>query len=583
LKRSFGRRRNIKSTKQKVLVTALIIFAVVFALGIAVPPTKAAANVTVSQYGYYDTLLQGYYVFGEVTNNGDKPVTNITVNVKCYDATNNLLSASPVKGYIDGPNIANANYPFVLNPGAITPFKIQINKGDMSFRNQDINHLTSTVSFNECDALPEKLEITVSGVYQIPGLAPNIRGTVKNTGTSKADEVFVYVIGYDSNKAVIGPYGQMATTEGGGNSVNPGESANFSLNALLFPVSGETGINAASFIVTAQSFVGSNTVFTAQYAATNEIEGTIQSSSPSPSLSPSSSAILNPAPSVSPAVSSSPTPTPTATPQPVVSNENIWVPQPANAVAATAASIAAVSVVSVIASAVNSPVGESAGGFIEKFKDFMPESVKNWLQDKRKTKVEEKKHSPFRPTKMEIVAYITCVLTLALGYSFVKAEDLTQLLSILPTMVAVGFIGGFVKTYLAVTFTRSRGIWNEHAVWYLGLATFVLTALAFRMPFAWPSRTVHSESDLLKRKEGILSTVDILISVAFSAAFFILLLEGFELVGSIGLAMCLSVAFFDSLPIRPMSGRHVFKFSKILWLALFLICLVLLVSWLMLM
>ncbi len=578
----------MKSTKQKVLVTALIIFAVVFALGIAVPPAKAAASVTVSQYGYYDTLLQGYYVFGEVTNNGDKPVTNITVNVKCYDASNNLLSASPVKGYIDGPNVANANYPFVLNPGAIAPFKTQIKNGDMSFRNQDINHLTSTVSFNECDALPEKLEITVSGVYQLPGLAPNVRGTIKNTGTSRADEVFVYIIGYDSNKAVIGPYGQMITAQGGGNSVNPGESANFSLSALIFPVSGETEINAASFIVTAQSFVGSNTVFTAQYAATNEIEGIIQStsSSPSPSpspsssLSPSSPAVFTPSPSVSPAVSSSPTPT--ATPQPDESKENIWVPKPENAVAATAASIAAVSVVSVIASAVNTPVGESAGGFIEKFKDFMPESVRNWLQDKRKTKVEEKKHSPFRPTKMEIVAYITCALSLALAYSFVKAEDLPQLLSILPTMVAVGFIGGFVKTYLAVTFTRSRGIWNEHAVWYLGLATFALTTLAFRMPFAWPSRTVHSESDLLKRKEGIVSTVDILISVAFSAAFFILLLEGFELVGSMGLAMCLSIAFFDSLPIRPMSGRHGFKFSKILWLALFLICLALLVSWLML-
>jgi hypothetical protein len=581
LKRSFGRRRNIKSIKQKVLVTVLIILAVVFALGIAVPPGKAAASVTVSQYGYYDTLLQGYYVFGEVTNNGDKPVTNITVNVKCYDASNSLLSDSPVKGYIDGPNVANANYPFVLNPGAIAPFQIHIINGDMSFRNQDINHLTSTVSFNECDALPEKLEITVSGVYQLLGL-PNIRGTVTNTGTSKADEVFVYIIGYDSNKAVIGPDGQMATAEGGGNSVNPGESANFSLSAILFPVSGETGINAASFIITAQSFVGSNTVFTAQYATTNEIEGIIQSSSPSPSLSPSSSAIFNPSPSVSPAVSSSPTPTPTVTPQPNVSNENIWVPKPENAVAATATSIAAVSVVSVIASAINTPVSESAGGFIEKLKDFMPESVKNWLQEKRKTKVEEKKHSPFRPTKMEIVAYITCALSLAFAYSFVKAEDLTQLLTILPTMMAVGFIGGFVKTYLAVTFTRSRGIWNEHAVWYLGLATFALTTLAFRMPFAWPSRTVHSESDILKRKEGILSTVDILLSIAFSAAFFILLLEGFELVGSIGLAMCLSVAFFDSLPIRPMSGRHVFKFSKILWLALFLICLVLLVSWLLL-
>ncbi len=571
----------MRSVIQKVLVGALILFfAVICVLSVAVPPAEAAASVTSSQYGYYDSLLEGYYVFGEVRNDGDTPVTDIVVNVNCYDASNNLLNSNPVKGYIDGPNAANIVSSFVLNPGAKAPFNLHIQKSAFSFSYQNIDHLSSTVAFTECDSLPVGLQANVAGVVQV--LIPNVQGTVKNTGASRAENVFVYMIGYDADGRIVGPYGQKISASDGGSSLNPGESGSFSLAALLFPVSGETGIKAAKYTITAQSFVQSRAdanAFEAQYAVASEITGFITySSTPAPTsaASPTSS----PVHTVSPTVTSSPTPVPTDAHHPGASND-VWIPEPANAVAATAASIAAVSVVSVITSAVNSPAGESAGGLIEKFKDFMPESMRNWLQDKRKTKVEEKKRSPFRPTKVEIVGYVICVLALGLAYAFVKAEELTQLLEILPIMLVVGFIGGFVKTYLGVTFTRSRGVWNEHSVWYFGLATFIITTIAFKMPFAWPSRVVHSESELLKRKEGILSTVDILISIAFSAAFFVLLLQGFELVGSMGLAMCLSIAFFDSLPIRPMSGRHVFKFNKGLWLIMFLICLTLLVAWIM--
>ncbi len=583
----------MKSTLQKALVAALILFAVTCVLGIAVPPTKASASVTSSQYGYYDSLLQGYYIFGEVKNDGDKPVTNITVNVNCYDASNNLLNTNPVKGYIDGPNAANTASPFVLNPGAKAPFKLQMQRGALSFSYQNINRLTSTASFTECNSVPVGLQASVSGIVQV--LTPNVQGTIKNTGATIAENVFVYMIGYDSNGAILGPYGQKISASGGGNSLNPGETGDFSLAALIFPVSGETGIIAASYTITAQSFVTSSadhSGFAAQYAIASEVSGAITYSSNNPSPSGAPTPVESLAPSSSSASSSLPSLSPTssqvATPTPVLNNsahsENVWVPSPTNAVVATAASVAAVSVVAAVASAVSTPAEATAGGFADKVKDILPETIKGWLEEKRKPHLKEKEGSPFVPMKTELMAYIICILLLSLAYSFVKATDLgpldfSELFLLLPTLLLVGFVVGFVKTFFAVTYTRSAGVWTEHKVWYLGLATFIATTIVLKMPFAWPSRRVHVEPDISKRKEGIVSAVDILISMAFATVFFLILIEGFELIGSMGLAMCLCGAFFDTFPIKPMNGRNVFKFSKILWGALFAISLALFAAW----
>jgi hypothetical protein len=83
--------------------------------------------------------------------------------------------------------------------------------------------------------------------------------------------------------------------------------------------------------------------------------------------------------------------------------------------------------------------------------------------------------------------------------------------------------------------------------------------------------------------DAILSSAEIFISLAFAGFFCLLLVGGFKAIGSIGLAMCIIGAFFDTFPIAPMGGRTIFDHSKILWTALFILTLVLYASWLLLM
>jgi hypothetical protein len=205
------------------------------------------------------------------------------------------------------------------------------------------------------------------------------------------------------------------------------------------------------------------------------------------------------------------------------------------------------------------------------------------MSSKLKHAVDEKTGSPFLPTKSEVMAYITSVLVLGFSFSYVKADTLSQILLILPVIIGTSILVGFVKTIILIVYARLRGVWTENKLWYLGLVTFLVTTFLFRVPFSSPSRIVRYESKITKRLDAILSSVDIVISLVFAGGFYLLLRGGYPAIGSVGLAMCIIGAFFDSLPISPLNGRSIFSYNKLLWGAVFGVTLILYASWLLLM
>jgi hypothetical protein len=294
--------------------------------------------------------------------------------------------------------------------------------------------------------------------------------------------------------------------------------------------------------------------------------------------------------SASPGTTSTPTPTLSSTPSPSSSQANLtgtaWVPSIQNGVAAPVVTIVALSaILGIILTITITSAGSSSGQLGNKTKDLFPDTVKKWLEDfvssKRKLAVQEKVGSPFLPTKPELLAYVLSIVLLSLSFSYVKVSSLNQILAVIPTILATSILVTFVKPFVIVAYVRSRGVWTEHKIWYFGLVTFVVTTLAFRVPFSSPTRRVQSHEST-KRLEGILSIAEIGLGLIFAAAFFVLLVSGFTLIGSTGLAMCLIGAFFDSFPLTPMNGKTLYEYKKKLWAILFLITLVLYFVWLLL-
>ena len=288
--------------------------------------------------------------------------------------------------------------------------------------------------------------------------------------------------------------------------------------------------------------------------------------------------------SPSPSGSINPKPTDGVKPSPDPITTTVWVPTPSSAVSATVVATVIVGTTSTLASVLVSPVGETAEKASERLRKLLPDTIKKWLEgyisSKRKLGVNEKSGSPFLPTPAEVVTYAISIVVLALSFSFVKANDLSQILTVLPIVLATSILVAFVKTFSVIAFLRSKGVWTEYKLWYFGLAIFLITTIAFRVPFSSPTRKVHAQTNFTKRLGAIVASAEIIITLAFAAVFFVLLLSGFTLIGSTGLAMCIIAAFFDTFPFPPMSGKELYGQNKILWAGFFIVTLILYACWL---
>jgi hypothetical protein len=126
--------------------------------------------------------------------------------------------------------------------------------------------------------------------------------------------------------------------------------------------------------------------------------------------------------------------------------------------------------------AASSSAGVPTGKVTKEIMALFPASVKKWLAkyiaSKRKLSVSEKTGSPFLPIKPEVIAYCISIAVLAFSFSYVKVNNLAEILVVIPIIFATSILVGFVQKFALVAYARSRGVWTEHRNWYFGLAIF---------------------------------------------------------------------------------------------------------------
>jgi hypothetical protein len=255
--------------KTKCILFFVVLVAVAFSLGIVSfsPQVKAAGNVTVSQYGL--SMANYYYAWGEVTNVGDTPVTNILVTANFYDASNNFINSSKttIGPYLGAQGINNS---FVLMPGAKAPLTlIQLAPSSGA---QNVNHYTVTVSFEECAPVTEGLQITLDNVTYYSAIHTlYLHGTVKNTGANKTDGIDIFATAYASNGSEIDTeeWGPAEST-----ALNPNEAKSFSVSLQSYAI---PNIDVASYRLTAQSWVYSDVTLlpVGQYILASDITNVV--------------------------------------------------------------------------------------------------------------------------------------------------------------------------------------------------------------------------------------------------------------------------------------------------------------------
>jgi outer membrane protein assembly factor BamB len=266
---------------------------------------------------------------------------------------------------------------------------------------------------------------------------------------------------------------------------------------------------------------------------------------------------------------------------------SVWVPPAVNAVASSVATVGIFGAVSLVAYSVSNPATFASNWLVEKLSSLLPEGVKGWLESfvasKRSLVIDHKEGSVFALTRLELIAYAVALIVLTFAFSYSGAGTLEQFLVLIPTVLATSVIVGLIKNLVTEFIARLLGVYAEHRLWYFGLVTFLFSTLAFRTPFSSPSRIVNHVSSFTKKSLGISAMASVAISLIFATIFYGLQVYGFTYIGSIGLAMCLLMALFDSIPIPPMNGRDIWDWNKIFWAIAFLVSAVLYFLWLLVM
>lgn len=266
--------------------------------------------------------------------------------------------------------------------------------------------------------------------------------------------------------------------------------------------------------------------------------------------------------------------------QVVVSGEGeVWAPPAIGVFVTSIITVAVTSVVSSLASAVTNPETFPSQMVAQKISQAFPETLKKWLHEfisaKRKLIIQQRVGTVFTLTRLEVVSYAVALAVLTFAFSYAKAATLNQILLLIPVVLATSIIVEFCKNFLIVVIARSQGVWTEHRLWYFGLATFLFSVLVFKVPFSSPSRLTHNSPRFTRRSLGLVASAQVIIALVFAAVFYGVLTGGLTVIGNIGLVMCLTMAFFDSIPIPPMNGKDIYDWSRVFWIALFITALTL--------
>jgi Zn-dependent protease len=140
------------------------------------------------------------------------------------------------------------------------------------------------------------------------------------------------------------------------------------------------------------------------------------------------------------------------------------------------------------------------------------------------------------------------------------------------SLVTVG--PGFVFHELSHKFVAQRyGFWAEFRMWPMGLVLALVTSL-LGLIFAAPGATYISGQNISVEENGRISIAGPLVNVVIAAAFLPLWLfssNGLLLdIGFLGSYINIFLALFNLLPLGPLDGSKVWRWSKAIWAATFI-------------
>jgi len=258
--------------------------------------------------------------------------------------------------------------------------------------------------------------------------------------------------------------------------------------------------------------------------------------------------------------------------------DQIWAPSLQDAAAGGIATVAMTSTLAAMSSSLTSPAASVGSSFWSRIAAALPDSLQNLLQSygeeilasKTQKEIEARECSRLMIAPAEVLAFVLGSVTLTFCFSYAIAGATTEILSVVPIVFVTVVVAELVYWLTMELVARRIGIWSEYRVWPIGITMLLVFSLVFRSPFCVAGRSEFKCVRPKKRSIGLISLSGPVACLLLGGIFALLLVFGYEQLGSLGVMVCMTKATFDLIPTAPMNGKEIFAWNRIIWLILFL-------------
>lgn len=211
--------------------------------------------------------------------------------------------------------------------------------------------------------------------------------------------------------------------------------------------------------------------------------------------------------------------------------------------------------------------------FLGKLFGFIYEGVKSVFQKffgtivnkYRKPEIRQRKGLLFNISITEIFVGIACALLIGITFAYARGalSDLDKVAILILAAAFTIVVSELVRRYYAARYS----VPTEYQFWGIGTVTLIVTAV-LHQPFARPARTiVEKESEIEPQKLGIIALAPCVASFVVSIAFLLLMAygNGFDELGREGFKMGMMICVYSLMPLEPMDGKRVMKWSRTAW------------------
>lgn len=174
-----------------------------------------------------------------------------------------------------------------------------------------------------------------------------------------------------------------------------------------------------------------------------------------------------------------------------------------------------------------------------------------------------------------LVLASTMILGSALAYSHM--QDVAEIAEVFGYMLLGAAVVVMVMEGMEAIAIKRFGCQGGFNIWPTGLVALILTTILFKAPFGSPGKTLAGDGS--RSELGKSALIKLMAAPALFPVFLFLMHNGYFLMGEIGGYTIVMLFLVDALPVAPLEGHRLFKWSKGAWGLVFLSALFLIFAW----